>query len=136
MNLYNSFETDKDLETKGVWVEYGDGTPAFLVARAGGANKSYTVKTKKLTKAYRRAIQTETLSDDIADRIYMESFYKTVILDWKGVEDREGEDLPFSLDNMKKLFTDLPELWADLRDQATSIAIFRKEVEEADAKNS
>jgi len=40
MNLYNQFKTNKDNESKGIFVSYGDeGDPEFLIARMGGANK-------------------------------------------------------------------------------------------------
>lgn len=140
MSLYNQFKTDKSLETEGVWIDYGNnsqGEPIrFLVARAGGRNTAFNKALQKATKPYRRAIQNDAMDEDVADRVYREVFVETVLKGWEGVEDEDGVAMPFSRGNAVKLFTDLPDLYADLRQQAMSMAIFKDEELEGDLGNS
>ena len=133
-NIYEAFETDADMEKNGIWLDYGDFK--FRVARAGGANKRYQKRMEALTRPYRRAIQTETLATGKADELIMQAFAQTVVLAWEGVTDKEtGEVIPFSSEACLKLFKKLPDLFVDVRDQASKWNLFKKDVLETDSKN-
>lgn len=140
MNLYSQFKTDESLETEGVWIEYGeteDGKPIRIrIARAGGANQKFAKALEKATRPYKKAIQTGTLDNKTADRLYREVFVDTIVLGWENVQGPDGKDLEFTRENVLKLFADLPDLFTDLREQASSAAIFREELLEADLGNS
>lgn len=139
MSLYTQFKTDKNLENEGVYLDYGmnsqDKPIRIRIARAGGANQAFARAYEQKTKPYRRQIQTDTLDPKVAERIILEVYAETVVLGWEGVEDENGDELPFNRDNCVKLFTDLPDLFADLQKTSQNIAVFRAEVREADAKN-
>lgn len=140
MSLYNLFKTDENLEKDGIWIEYGEasnGEPTRIkIARAGGQNTAFTKALDKATKPYRKAIQTGMLDDKTADRIYKDVFADKVVLDWMNVEGPDGKMMDFTKENVMKLFTDLPDLFADLREQAGNVSLFRAEVREADLGNS
>jgi len=140
MSLYKLFKTDESLETDGIWIEYGTnekGEPIRIkIARAGGHNSAFSKALEKATRPYRKAIQTGMLDNKTADRLYKEVFAETVVLDWINVEGPDGEPREFNKDNALKLFEDLPDLFADLREQASNVALFREEVREADLGNS
>jgi len=140
MNLYNAFKTNGDLEKEGVWLEYGDnqgGKPVrILIARAGGKNTAFAKALEKATRPYRKALQLGTLDNSVADRLHREVFAKTVVKGWENVEGPDGELMTFTEENVIKLFTDLPDLFADVREQANSVAIYREEVRESDLGNS
>ena len=54
-----------------------------------------------------------------------------MVLGWKGVTDRDGNELPFTKDNVVTLLTDLPDLFNELRNEATRQSNFRvTEIEE------
>lgn len=140
MNLYQLFKTNENLETDGILIEYGEtpeGAPVRIrIARAGGKNTAFTKALEKATRPHRKAIQTGSLSNEVADRLYKEVFADTVVLGWENVTGPDGEALEFSRENVLKLFNDLPDLFADLREQASNAALFREEVLEADLGNS
>ncbi len=136
MGTYGSYETDKQLEKNGIMLDLGE-SGTYIVARSGGANKKYSELVRKLTQRYRRQIANGTLSIDIADRITIEAFSKTILLGWvkkdvNGCEyDVTGEDgnpLPYSTENAKKLLTDLPDLFADIKACADEATGYRMEV--------
>lgn len=139
MSLYKTFKTDENIERTGVVLEYGlnsKGQPIQIrIARAGGNNARYNKTLEVKTKPYRRQIQNETLDDVIGRRVFREVYAEAVILGWDGVEDAEGNPMPFTKDNCIKLLTDLPDLFDDIREQAQKAALFRAEILENDAGN-
>lgn len=138
-SLYKTFKTDKNLETAGVDLSYGENSKGeemlITIARAGGGNKAFQKAMAAKTRPLRRQIETDTASDQVLTKIVIEVYAETVVLDWKGIEDEHGNDLPFSKENVIKLFTDLPDFFADVRSQAQEISIFRADIMEAVAKN-
>lgn len=139
MSLYKSFKTDANLEKLGIELEYGEnskGQPILIrIARAGGANSAYNKRLEVLTKPYRRQIQTETIDNKVLEKIVAQAFAETVVLGWEGVEDEDNNELTFSVNNVVKLFNDLPDLYKDIQEQAQKTALFRQEILEADSKN-
>lgn len=127
---YAVFDTDKELEKSGVWIDYGNFK--FLIARAGGSNEKYKRLMNHRMKPFRRLIQTDTMSEEKAQDILLETFLDAVLLDWENVTDKEGQPMEFNRDNARKLFTDLRDLFNDLQQQAQKISIFRREEMETD----
>lgn len=139
MGLYESFSTNKNYEKSGVWLQYGENTKKqpikFLIARVGGANTAFSKALEAAQKPYRRQIQTDTMDERVAEGIILDVFARTVILNWEGVQDRDGVDMPYTKENVIKLMTDLPDLFADIRVQAQNVTLFRDATNEVDAKN-
>lgn len=137
--LSKIFKTDKALETKGIWLDYGENDKGknmrVLVARSGGQNKRFSKALEQATRPYRAAIQNNSLPDNIADKIYLGVFVDTVLLDWENIPDEKGNIVPFSRDAAKSLLNDLPEWFADIKAQAGNMSLFREEEAEADTKN-
>lgn len=139
MSLYKQFATDKNVERDGVVLSYGKNSKNkdinIRIARAGGANIRYTKLLEAAIKPYRRQLQNETMDNGVAEDITMRVYAQSVVLGWEGVEDENGNDMKFTVENCMKLFKDLPDLWADIQSQATRAALFRQDILEADAKN-
>lgn len=139
MNLYKQFQTSADLEKRGIYLAYGEnsaGAPIrFLIARAGGANDAFMKAMEAKVKPLRRQIQNETLELAQIEKLTMEVYCRTVVLGWENVEDANGNPLTFSYENALKLFTDLPDLYKDIQEQAQRSALFRAGLLEADAGN-
>lgn len=162
MSLFSQFKTSPDLEVKGILFDYGvnarvrakllaeGATPqqateraavTFRVARAGGANTKFQRVLERKLKPYRRQIQAETMENELAERLLREAYAETVIIGWEnvdgedGVVGRSGESLPYTVQHCFELMTALPDLFKDLQAQAGSMALYRAEVLEADAKN-
>ena len=143
MSLYSNFQTDPNLEKNGVWIDYG--TFRVLLAFAGGANKRYLSMMDKKFKPLRQAIHAGTLDNDRAQKMLMELYAEAVILDWetihedkpqRGIEGPNGELLPFTVENVKMTFANLPNLFLDLKTQSELISNFRIRELEAEAGNS
>jgi hypothetical protein len=137
---FELFKADESLEKQGVNIDYG--TFAFTVARAGGENEKYKRVMKKLFAPHRRALQTETIADEMVDKIMIEGFVVGCLLGWRcdkhgegKMEGPKGEAIEFSKDNAISLLTTLPDLFRDLQEQAGKLANFRAATVEDDAGN-
>lgn len=139
MSLYKQFRTDEKLEKEGIFLELGvtdDGKPILIrIARAGGANVAFAKTMEAKMKPYRRQLQTETLDSKVAEKILMEVYAATVVLGWENVTDEHGKELNFTPENCVKLFTDLPDLYAEIQQSSQKVALFRQMEREADSKN-
>lgn len=141
--MYAQFTTDPKLEVEGVEIDYGP----FMVtiARAGGSNKRFARAMEAKTKPHRRAIQTETLDPDRAGIILKEAYAEAIVLKWEtkvngkfkvGIENPDGGALlPVNVANIVATFNALPDLWMDLQQMATRIALFRETIMEEDSGN-
>lgn len=134
MSLYRQFKTDESVEQGGVEIDYGEGVK-IKVARAGGANKRYVKCLELMHRKYRKQIQLEILSNDLANQLLIKAYAEGVVIGWEGVTDEAGEPMPFSVENCVKLFTDLPDLFADVKEVAGGAAAFREELDRGDAGN-
>lgn len=139
MSLFKLFATDKKIEKEGIVLEYGENskgkTIGIRIARAGGGNSAYTKRMEALVKPYRRAIQNETIETETLDKIQRTAYAETVILDWENVEDENGVELPFTVENCIDLMKKLPELFKDIQEQSQKVALFREEILEVETKN-
>ncbi len=132
---YTIFSTDKNLESgAGVDICY----PGFTITihRAGGSNAKYANALRDKARPHSKMIANGMLDDTIAAKMLIEAFAESVIVGWKGVTDENGVELPFSIENCVKLFTDLPDLYADIKNQAEDFKVFQKANEETERKNS
>ncbi len=143
-NVFSYYKTNANKETEGKWVapigEY-EGAPEFKIARAGGANKKFDNLQAALLKPYQRQIQANinNLPDEIKKLISeknKEAFIATCLLDWKNIENVDGKVIPFSKENAKDLFNQLPDLYNELFGYAMQIATFQDEEIEAEVGNS
>jgi hypothetical protein len=134
MGVYRNFATNDAAETEGVILDFGGGEK-IRIARAGGGNKAYAKALEKATAPFRREIQLNVLTEEQATEIARQVYADAVIRGWEGLKDRDGKPFPYSKENAVRLLMDLPELFQDLREQATNLALFRQAIDEADAKN-
>lgn len=149
-NMFDQFETDANLETDGIWLDYGDFR--VKIARAGGSNKRYLSYAETKTKPFRRAIAAGTMPEERSRALLFDIFAKTIILDWQvadgvdedtgdtiwkqGIHKKGGGVLDFTPENVLMTFKLLPAIFFDIQQAAESIALFRKQEMEEDGKNS
>ena len=142
MSMYGQFQTDTSLETQGIIIDYG--TFRITIARAGGANKRFVKTLETKTKQFKRAIQTETMDNERGLEILRETYAEAVVLNWEtkkdgvfvqGIEAQDGGILPLNKENVVFTFQNLPDLFTDIQQQAEKSALFRKFLQEQDAKN-
>jgi hypothetical protein len=123
-NLYDLFETDKNLELSGVGFQFGDSL--FKCKRAGGSNRQFDTIFEDRTRAFSTKMQMASLSDEQSDSILMDVYYDAVVMGWENVTDREGNDLEFTKENFVQVMKDLPDLWKGLRTAAANMDNFLK----------
>lgn len=133
ISAYDQFESDRDLEAEGVWVDVG--TMGFKIARAGGDNDQFVKVAGKRFKPFQAAIASDAMPKELATELVVDVFVETVLKDWKEVYDRDGSALAYSKDNAKRLLTDLPNLFMALQAEAQKVSNFRRANNEAAAKN-
>lgn len=139
MSLHNTFATDKKKEVEGQWVRYGqndDGTTIeMLIARAGGRNIQFERVAEFVYKPARRRINMGDI-DPVELRILTQTvFARSVVKDWRGVRNEDGEEIPFGEQTFLALMEEFPDIWLDVKDFAESMGNYRVAQVEADAKN-
>lgn len=141
--MYEQFKTDQSLEKKGINIDYG--SFVVTIARAGGSNKRFSQMLTIKSRPHRRALQSESLDEEISNKILREVMIATVILNWQvrkedesleqGVESKDGEILPFNKENINETLKELPDLLLDLQQQAMNMTLFKETIQEEDLKN-
>ncbi len=142
MGMYDVFETDTNLETAGIVVDYGD----FRVrlASAGQGNKNYVRYAEKKLKPVRKAMDVGALSNERSQALMADIYAQTVILGWEvlkdgewvsGIENSKGEIVDFNAENVMNALRDLPRLFLDIQEQAMLLSNFRKADLEEEGKN-
>ena len=126
MSIYNLFDVNEDLETKGFILEMveGDAKIEFVIARAGGANKKFSKRVQQLLKPHQQAWDRGTLDENMTEKIFNRALAEHVVLGWTGITDRDGEELEYSVENCMKLLTDLPDLKEIIFDEAKKVSNF------------
>lgn len=147
-SLSQMFETDNNLESSGVVVDYG--VCRVTLARAGGGNEQYNKELRRLGKPYAKLAQAGMLSDAKIEEIQRKAFATACVRNWEtnfGTEDspewvqgisfdsvRENM-LPFNADNVEQACIRLPDFYRSMLDEARTAALFRAETQEAEAGN-
>lgn len=126
-DLDKKFKCDPVLENEGKWFDFGDGA-RMLIARIG--NDKYKKVFAEKTKPYAVQMRTNTLSENIAERLICESMAAAILLDWEDVYE-EDKPLPYNYQNAVRVLTRLPEFRKTVYALADDIENFRQ-AEEAD----
>ena len=144
MSLQKMFATDPSREERGVAVLYTNFR--ITLARAGGANRKYQRELEALLKPHRMALVRGVFPVDQLEPIYREVYANSVVLNWEtkriqedgseiwvqGIEMEDGAELtPFSAAAVLAAFNRYPELYPDVKEQASNIQLYRAAVQEA-----
>lgn len=141
-DIYGAFLTDSGSEKAGTWIDYG--MVRVKVARAGGSNKQFGRILEAKTRPYQRAIKTETMDNIVAERIMREVFAEVIITGWetklndkweKTVMFRDGTQGACVPASYTRVFEEIPDLFADIQEQAQKSANYRDAQREANAGN-
>lgn len=123
-NLYELYETDPELEKKGIGLQFGD--TVFYVKRAGGANEAFDKCFEEKTRSMTSRLQLQALSEEQSSRLMQEVYFEAVMVGWKNVTDRTGAPMEYNRENFLKLMKDLPTVWRALRTEAANHENFRR----------
>jgi hypothetical protein len=131
MGIYDKYETDEKAENEGIKVYLDEAL--FYVARANSNNKKWSKKWARIAlekKGNTRVMTSEELRDLTKD-IYSEA----IIVGWENVVGRDGKEIPYNKENVKKLLTDLPDLFEEIAAVAQNAANYNKSAIEEITKN-
>ena len=130
-DFFKQFASDEKMEIEGRWVEH-DTETSFLVARSG--NKHFNRLFSKLYQKNKVVLESKgDAAEAKSDEIMVETCAKTILLGWKGNVVFDGKDLPYTVENAKKLLAlkDFRRVVASYADDFDSF----KAVQEAEQGN-
>jgi len=143
-SIYDLYDTDSNIEQDGITVAYPD--VKLQLARAGGSNAQYAKVVKRVTRPFRLQIEKGQLDPKqaltLTARVYAEAIVRKA---WFKVGEDEwvegqipGRKGPMDAtpENLVKLFTDIPDFFADVQAMASQATNYSPEEVEADLKNS
>ena len=148
-SIFDDYETSRELERDGAWVTTSKGYE-FKIARIGGMNVEYSNYLIQQGKAIQTEIEElesradeelnaenskelEALADKM-DNLMTEAFARHVVKGWRNLYDREGKEIPYTVENAIKLM-EMRELRKELYPMAQEYATFLVSSLEKTAKN-
>ena len=126
------YDRNDDRENKeGVEVVLAEGI-SIQILRAGGANKKYARTFSRVTAPYQRRMQSGKLDDDTSDKLMYEIYAESIVVSWTGIRVMgHDEDMPCTVENVVNLFTQQPDIFEVVREEANNMVAFRRqEIEE------
>lgn len=110
ISIFDICETDPTAEEDGRWIEdiFNDGTNIDVKMRRLTSKASMNVR-RRLEKPYRKYMKRGELPEDVAIKLTVDQVVEAVILDWRGINDRDGKPIPYSKEAAKMLLTKLTE---------------------------
>ena len=119
-------------EREGVWVAYEEGE--LKIARLGNPHNRQVFQ--RIRAPFKRQIQRGTLTDTQQARIIAETYAESLLLDWKGMTDEEGNEFPYNRDNAIAVLMNDMDLRDFVEQTAQEAALFRVEEVESRGKGS
>lgn len=125
VNLFKKYETDSKKENEGVEINI-DGA-VFVCRRAGGGNRRYRFAVADAATQLNEQLNSKDDETVISaeDEVTLRAFADAVVIDWRGVADRQGQPWPFSKENFLDLMHACPDVWTMLRVRARDVESFR-----------
>jgi len=131
--LYELFETDIEAGEGGKWLELIPGISFKL--RRFTSTASLNSRRRLLAGLASRVTSDGDIDSKLETELMIEQMAEAIIVDWKGVADRDGNELACTYENRKRVLTDLPDVRALLSDHAANIDNYRREQLDAIEKN-
>ncbi len=121
MKLSN-LATDDELETEGAWVDIGEGA-RIKVAYTG----SRRFRGAAFRRANRRGFRQTRQTFDAQDEDTIRLLATDVLLDWDGIEDDDGNAIPYSPEKARELLTWHYPFREMVSEEAMTLENFRRE---------
>lgn len=136
VSIFDICETDSDAEENGRWFTdiMNDGNGLDIKLRKGTSKASVAAR-RRLDRAYKKYLKNGQYPDDIGVKVLCEQFAEGVIVAWRGVYGKAGEEIPYS----KEMALVFMNKFTSFRDTvvmlATSLDSFRIEDKDETSKN-
>ena len=127
-SLKKRFAVDLEAANDGIWFDIGDGVE-LKIARSNNKNFKKLAWEKVQKEKIKRVSKNGVFTAEEEDEVLADLVAETVLLDWKGIADDNGEPFEYSKERAKEMLLD-PEMveFAELIDRlASSEENFRKE---------
>ncbi len=135
MSIYAQFETVNGTVAK-KFAPNADGTiPTFYLARMAETNREFQLAMATALAPYSAEIRLGVFKNEKKQEIFNNVFAEYIVKGWENIQDREGNNIPYSKDACVSLLNDLPDLYDVLYKFAGEISNFLVANQEADAKN-
>jgi len=133
MNLYEAFETNLDDTAK----EFPLSDTASITLLPVAGEKSRRAFERMMEPYSVRLNAGGKLTDEENKTLNVRFYAENIVKGWKGIKDRENNEIEFSVENAKALFSDekLAGFFALIIRMATNDASFEAAKAEADAGN-
>ena len=129
--IRRKFATSPTLSQKGVWVkvDLGDGgpPPEFLIARMGSTNYRWSDMAAQSFRENRKRIDAGVLPAEESRLKAITTFAYTVLLDWKNIDDDDGNQILYTPEEGIKMLTEMDVLYDYLLEESQDITLFQDE---------
>jgi hypothetical protein len=137
-NVYGTFGVDPVLEQQGVILRYeleNGQKVLFKIKRAGTRNAEWRKLYNEIMKPHEEKTLNGEMSEDESKTRLSQVYARSVVVDWQGVQNSDGEEVPFSVESCMELFQFLPELFLLIIRDSNDRSNFREEQVKATGKN-
>lgn len=132
MPSINSIKRDTDKSENGVWVEYAKDVEVCIRPMP---NKEFNEFLQRSARGRGRARRRMQENDDID--VQRRAVAHHVLIDWKNVEDEDGNPLPYTPEAVGEFVSgEFEDLYLFVVGVASDETLYRKEEAEEEAKNS
>lgn len=123
-----AYITDETMEGEtGLWIAFPNGR-RIRILRAGGSNKRFTRAFQTAIRPYERAMKRGTMDQEVSEGIMRELYARYVVVAWDGINDADGDEVPFTTNNVVGFFDAFPEIFNELVTLASNAATFSEEM--------
>lgn len=107
----------------GAWIHFPGGR-SFLILRAGGSNEKFERVFQNNLKPYKRQSDAGTLPRETSNTIMYKTVAQSVLIDWQGIDNDDGQSVPYNPKVGVEFFEAFPEVYTELFAYATDRATF------------
>lgn len=108
-SIFDLYETNRESEEDGKWFDEEFGPEVKLKLRRYNAKVPRLARDKAF-KPHLKAYKTfDKIPEDVSVPLTNKLLAETIVVDWKGIFDRDGNEIPFSKEAALDLFTKLPD---------------------------
>lgn len=110
-----------DAQANGVTVDLGDNSSVTLRSTA---SKQYTDYIQQRLKPYKASLKSKSLGDEALAKIFegitADALADIVVINWSGIQDENGVDIPYSKEKAHEIFTD--PAYAEFKELVSGLA--------------
>jgi hypothetical protein len=128
------YNTSRDLEEEGVWVDFGDG----VKVQVRRLNSKHSRETRrKLEKPYSSQFRNREMPDSLQEQLLNKQVAQSIVVNWEGVPNPESpkDQLGYTPDNVLMVIEKFPDFRDDILTASMERTTFEKEQRKEAEKN-